>query len=107
MKYFSSAEGLVPVGFEVAHDRPGVLQHRILVPAIEAKVPRVMWVYSGEKAGSRGAAYRDGAVCLHKAYAATHKARHVWGLRLRVPTVAFDVVVEVVGDDEEHVRFFF
>ena len=100
------AQGLITLRPEMVHQRAVVLQDRVFIPVVHAKVPRRVRIQPGkETCTGRGA---DGhiAVRLGERDSTGEESVDVRRFRLRMPPEPADVVIQVIADDEEHVGLF-
>ena len=86
------------------HDRPGVLQNFMRVPLREAVATGMMRIDAREHARPRRPADGDVAVRLCEPHAAFGKSSHARRSRLRMPAKAFDIVIQVVTNDQDDIR---
>ena len=103
---FPRAQSVVAVGREMSHHGARILEDLVFVPVLEAELLRGVWVDSRGKTGPRRVADRDVAMGLGEGYPALDELSQVRSLGLRVPAQGLDVIVQVVADDEQDVRFF-
>src|SRR5439155_15054795 len=100
--------GRVPGVLQDLGDRP-VLRPEGYVPSLRPAAvpadPAVPGVQPGHEGAPRRGADRAAGVALGKADALARQPVDVWRLDLRLPVAAEVAVPEVVGQDEDDVRF--
>ena len=105
--HLTSAKGMVAVVPEMGHQGPRIPQHFVAVPVIETVAPRGVRVETSEETGPRWVADWDVAMSLSKRNPGLNQATNVGCPSLRMTSKGFNVIVQVITNDEKHVLLVF
>ncbi len=101
--HLARAHGVVAVVPEVRHQGTGIPEDLVAVPGREAEAPGGVRVEAGQETGPRGVADGDVAVGPGEGDPRLDEAPDVRSPGLGMAPEGFEVVVQVVADDEEDI----
>jgi hypothetical protein len=87
------------------HHGTGVFEDLVLVPVLKSELLRGVRVDPGGKAGPRGIANGNVAMGLREGNSTLDQFTQVRSFCLGVPAEGLDIIVQIVTDDKQNIRF--
>jgi hypothetical protein len=104
MHDLSRPEGVVATLVKVIHEGLRVLNHLILLSFFKSVEPGGMRVESKDYTGTRWITDWDSTMSLGERNSAIDEPFHVCSLGLGMPTERFNVIIEIITNDENDIR---
>ena len=98
------SQSVVSIGPKVIHEGARVFKNHIGLPFFKSEELRGVRIETENHTGPRRIADRDIAMGLRERHPAIHQPLHIGRLCLGMAAKGFDVVIEVVADDQDDIR---